>query len=335
MSEQALQAPPRDIEAVTFEIISLRDMTANFMAKSAFEIGQRLVEAKELLPHGEWGKWLSERVQFSHRTANRFMQVYTEFSNSSALTNLTFNQLTELLALPPEEREEFVQQNDVENMTTRELQQAIKERDEAREEARRAQEEVEAGRQAVEDAKVLQEASWQAKSDAEERIRVAERRAAESAKEAEEAKAAAKQKQQKAIDAAVKKATEEMKATLAEVNEDNQSKEQALQDLEKELADAKAEAQTAADDAAEEAREAIRAEMAEKDRHIADLERKLNFAGNSAIQKFGVFLEQLHATYNALLAAVEDVEDPDQQVHLRSAVSKVLETFAGRLEGGA
>ena len=48
-------------------------------------------------------------------------------SNSSALTNLTYFQALLLLGIPEDEREKFILQHDVKNMTTRELDQALKE----------------------------------------------------------------------------------------------------------------------------------------------------------------------------------------------------------------
>jgi Protein of unknown function (DUF3102). len=49
-------------------------------------------------------------------------------SNSSALTNLTYYQALLLLGIPEDEREKFILQHNVEDMTTRELDQALKER---------------------------------------------------------------------------------------------------------------------------------------------------------------------------------------------------------------
>lgn len=38
-----------------------------------------LKEAKSLVKHGEWGKWLEESVNYSHRTAGRLIQLYEEY----------------------------------------------------------------------------------------------------------------------------------------------------------------------------------------------------------------------------------------------------------------
>jgi len=96
-------------------------------AQNIIEIGKRLIEAKKQLSHGEWGSWLKEKVEFSWDTANNFMRVAREFPNSETLRNLNTSKIYALLSLPAEEREEFVAVNPVEDMTTRELQQAIKE----------------------------------------------------------------------------------------------------------------------------------------------------------------------------------------------------------------
>ena len=51
---------------------------------------KRLKEAKDLLPHGECGKWLKESVSYSQRTAERLMQLCEEY-------------VTKLLASPDSE----------------------------------------------------------------------------------------------------------------------------------------------------------------------------------------------------------------------------------------
>ena len=67
--------------------------------------------------------------------------------------------------------------------------------------------------------------------------------------------------------------------------------------------------------------------------HIADLERKVKAAGNSAVQKFGVYFEQLQQTYNTLLTTVDAVEDADLQGRFRMAISQVLDAFAATMKG--
>lgn len=125
----------RDIEAVTGEIIHLKQE----LARNIVDIGLRLIEAKEMLPHGEWLPWLEERVCFSEKTAQNYMRVAREFPNPQLVADLGVRKALALLELPPEDREGFAEENNVIDMTSRELEKAIRERDEARRAAEAAQ----------------------------------------------------------------------------------------------------------------------------------------------------------------------------------------------------
>lgn len=132
----------RTPEIIAAEICQIADQTRKMVLNNSIEIGKRLCEAKEMVPHGEWGNWLERSVNFSQSTANNFMKIYTEYgaiqgqlwgaeAKSQTFGNLSYSQAVALLAVPAEEREEFVEKNDAANMSIRELQEAIKARDEA------------------------------------------------------------------------------------------------------------------------------------------------------------------------------------------------------------
>ena len=74
-----LEVKHRDIDVITSEIKELCDAAGKTMLLYAAEIGRRLVEAKEILPHGEWGRWLSEECGFSQRTANKQKELENEW----------------------------------------------------------------------------------------------------------------------------------------------------------------------------------------------------------------------------------------------------------------
>ncbi|NCC85359.1 MAG: DUF3102 domain-containing protein, partial [Clostridia bacterium] len=173
----------RTIDDITQEIRELQDQTRRLVLGYAIEVGRRLVEAKDMLSHGEWGDWLRDKVSFSQRTAERCMTLYDAYGaeqigifgaeiKSTALTNLSFTNALLLVAVPEEEREEFAAEVDAEHISSRELEQAIRERDEARksledayeernaaeEEAATARKELdEAEKQGIKLAKELQE----------------------------------------------------------------------------------------------------------------------------------------------------------------------------------
>lgn len=130
------QAPAeRSIESITAEIIQRKQNAG----KEIIAIGNCLIEAKAMLSEGEWLTWLSDQVDFSPRTAQRFMRLAKEWTDATALSHLGATKALTLLALPPEERETFMAENNVVDMTSRELEKALRERDEARKAAETAQ----------------------------------------------------------------------------------------------------------------------------------------------------------------------------------------------------
>lgn len=151
--------PARSVETVTLEIRTLQHQAQQMLLSYAIEIGRRLVEVKALLPHGQWGDYIKEQVGYSQSTANNLMRVFEEYgapqqsmfgagANSQALGNLSYTKALRLLAIPADEREAFAEEHHVEEMSTRQLEQAIKERDEARAAAEQAAAEQRAAEQA-------------------------------------------------------------------------------------------------------------------------------------------------------------------------------------------
>ena len=118
----------RTIEAITGDILEAQRKGG----EAVLTIGRCLIEAKDMLRHGEWLPWLAEKVGYSEKTAQNFMRLAREFSNPQAIADLGATKALKLLALPADEREQFVADHNVIDMTTRQLEAAIKERDEAR-----------------------------------------------------------------------------------------------------------------------------------------------------------------------------------------------------------
>ena len=130
----AKPAESRTIETITNEILDAKRTGG----EAILTIGRCLIEAKDMLPHGEWLPWLNERVEFSERTAQKFMQLAREWANPNTLADLGASKALMLLALPEGEREQFVEDHNVIDMSARQLKEAIRERDEARKAAEAA-----------------------------------------------------------------------------------------------------------------------------------------------------------------------------------------------------
>ena len=128
-------AQPRDIEVITREILEAKRTGG----EAILTIGRGLMEAKAQLSHGEWLPWLENRVEFSEKSAQNFMRIARNYSIPQALADLGASKALMLLAVPAEARDEFIsephlvngEEKNVIDMTSRELDAVIKERDAA------------------------------------------------------------------------------------------------------------------------------------------------------------------------------------------------------------
>lgn len=115
------------------ELVSLNQIVSeikfyeNQAVVSYWEIGKRLSQAKEQVKHGEWMNWVNDNLGYSQRTTNSLIKVYKEIPNSQAIANLSYTKVVNILSLPEEARHDFIENHEVEDMTTRQLQAEIKE----------------------------------------------------------------------------------------------------------------------------------------------------------------------------------------------------------------
>lgn len=99
--------------------------------RAVLTIGNGLIEAKGKLNHGEWLPWLTENVGYSEKQAENYMKIARNYSNPQLVADLGMRKALSLLALPEGERENFVAEANVVDMTSRELEKAVRERAEA------------------------------------------------------------------------------------------------------------------------------------------------------------------------------------------------------------
>lgn len=128
----------RDSDIIAAEINTIKEDTQRVMIANAIRIGQKLTEAKSMVEHGQWGKWLEEKVSYSQSTANNLMKLFQEYgsnqeslfdnwTNSETFGKLTYTQHLSLLALPFADRAEFAESHNVAEMSSREVEKAVKE----------------------------------------------------------------------------------------------------------------------------------------------------------------------------------------------------------------
>lgn len=110
------------LERVTAEARILR-MSINI---NMFHLARVLVEAKAVVPHGEWLAWIRENADVSEKTAEDMMAAYRRFKDNPQIQALAPSKTFKLLALPAGAEDAFMEQNDVQNMTVRQIQEAVK-----------------------------------------------------------------------------------------------------------------------------------------------------------------------------------------------------------------
>ena len=331
----------RDIDTITTEIKTIEGQVQRFAIYGCIEIGKRLVEAKEMVGHGGWGKYLEEKVSYSQQWATNLMNLYKEygtaqeslfesFANSQSFGNIDVTKHILLLSVPAEEREAFAAEHDAENASTRELQAAIKERDAAKEVADTAE------ALAREMAEQLDEAGEKLAAKSQEiqflqaKVEAAEKKQVEATGKVDKLN----EKLKRAVEA--EKTAKEL---LAKAQANPEIPEAMMEEMRQQVAISAAQQATAEIKKQLEAAQ-IAAEEAENRRiaaeaKVAEAEKKAK-ASSPEVALVSVYLQETQAQFNKMVGAIKKVEavDPETGKKLRQNVKeKLLPALMKALEG--
>ncbi|MEC0107246.1 DUF3102 domain-containing protein [Paenibacillus taichungensis] len=290
--------------------------------ENMIDIGLRLIEAKGLVKRGEWGQWLSINVNYSHSTANNLMKIAAEFSKSETLIKLEYSQAVEVLSLPADQREGFVEENNVSEMSVRELKAAIKAQQEAERKLAEEQERANAAEAArAEEERQREVLRGQYQNLLEERQKLESELAAAQ----EEAK-----KPSKATGPDAKTKTE-----LRKAEKDLSETQQRLSALEEEMK-AKEDEMSAKVDAAIKEREQELAEQARKReeesaKQVAELQEQLRKNNNTAAIKVKVHFESLLNDFNSLVGSIAELDNEEQKKAISDRVSQLCDEMKAKL----
>ncbi len=335
---------PRTPEIVGAEVRNLTAQAKYMSVYFAVEIGRRLVEAKDIVPHGGWLDWLKKETEFSQPTASRFMRIFNEYgadqqslfgavTKYSSLNNLSVSNALKLLAVPEDEREAFAAEVDAEHLSSRELEAAIKARDEA----------IKQRDFAIGQAKELTESLKRAENGIAEQEREIGARAAEihdlksqiqelearpvdvavTEPDPAEIERRAAELAEEAKDAALKQADAKIKAIEADASAEKAKLEDKLKALEKSATAERAEL-------AEKIREA-EAKLAEaqdsaREEELAALKKQLAMSGAELVTfklRFGAWQE----AYAAMRSALEAVP-AEQRSNCEAAIRAVVKGWS-------
>jgi len=304
MTQVMLRSP----DVIAAEIRSIDQQARQYVLNSAIEIGKKLKEAKELVAHGEWGNWLQENVNYKQSTANNFMRISEEYANSQALANLSYTQAVALLSVPAEERESFVQENNVTELSTRELQAVIKEKKELERQLEKANKKAEYERLAREKLESsLQEMQQQNAMNHE----LAERYKAE-------------------IEVAMKNGQDEQ---AAEIQIKLNQTEAELVDTKKKIKEMEKLLKAKPIDVPEKEVQVIEKIPAEVEQELAKLKEQIKRNENKAMAKFAVCFETVVRDFDNLLGALYEIKTtaPEEHEKYQNAVTGLLERMKEKL----
>lgn len=94
-------------------------------AENIIEIGKTLLEVKANLSYGEFQNWLENEINYSKSTAYNFMKVAKEFPDFHLVGNLGMKKLLALTGIEAESREKIINNNDLDNMTVKEVENVV------------------------------------------------------------------------------------------------------------------------------------------------------------------------------------------------------------------
>lgn len=328
----------RDVDIVTAEIVTIKRQTQQVLITAAIELGRRLTEVKAMIPHGEWGKYLQERVDYSQSTADNLMKLYREygsgqdslfdnFANSQTFANLSYTQALALLSVPADEREQFAEENDVANKSTRELQELIRQREEQHSQINQLRSELTDAKSEKEEVKeLLADAEKECDSRKQEVERLTEQ--LQKAQEAEQ-KAKDQLKKAKENPTVPKDVMEKLRAE-AEAAATKAAAEKAAAESKK-IQGQLEKAQKAAQDAENEKKRAMQ-DLAQMEQRLQAAQQEVKMA-NPDVAVFRSLFEDVQQTFNRMNDARKTVADADPIMgqNLKRAVAAVLEQWKEEL----
>lgn len=274
---------------------------ALMMAASA---GRRLLIVKERLPHGEFGTWCDDNLDFSQSKANKMMQLAKRsadensiFANSYTCTNLSISKVFALLSAPEDIAKEVIKSEGVTDMTVSELKAEI-----ANLKARN--DELEAGTDEIESLK----------------NRIVELEAEQSESEISVEELTAKDDEIKRLKEKLEKEKAKNKTEIA---------------VQEAVDKYKAEHEKEKAEAVKEGKAKLQEAYSEAEKTIARLEKELSASSQDELTTFRAQVNILQEIFQSCCKslAVIEAKDPGQGEKVRSALLQVLHIEEEQLKG--
>ena len=346
----------RSPEVIAAEINMIKAQTAGIIEtlsghirSGVYEIGRLLCEAKAAVPHGSWGEWLAENVNYSDSTAQNLMRIYRELDDGQVdmvtgktqaelFCGLDYSQMVEVLKLPKQERAQLAAENDLASMSSREVKALVKEKTELMRQIERNAEERRAER---EDFNVRLAKKEAEQNELKQRLDAKDAEITELTKGKDRAEldaVTAKAKAKEAHDKDLKRNNElcaqiaKLKSEMNEIRSSSGPDEEEIERIRAEaIADIeerhKAELEQISFDNDKKIAEIKAVAEAEAEKRIAEAKNRIAVAQDETVKIVGVYIEQLNDILIKIEERVNNASE-DIGIKLKAAVAELLGTAA-------
>ena len=343
---EIIEAEYREIDSctlpeITAEIRYITESMNRTLLIGIIEIGKRFEIAKTLVDHGKWGEYCEKYTGYSQSMAENYIKAYKEygadqqnlfgdFTKSKLIGNLGITKLIELTAIPADEREHFVEENNItEETTVKQLHKLIQEKTDAL--AQSAAKQAEAERK-------LKAEIEKNKQAAEEKQSMIDRLQAELDIRNAEPATVPQDELEKMMQEADEKAKKSLQAEIDRLKTEKKKAEQAAEKAEQAAKKSKQKAKNAEqqykklqDDVSSEKEkvDAAEKENEELKKTIEKLQKESLLGSNEKMVKLQMCFEQAQNSIIAVKTALAAVEGSEKYDKLFEAVK---ETLKGKVE---
>lgn len=330
-----------DLPTITAEIKYISKSMNNMLLQCLIEIGKRFAKAKTLVQYGKWGEYCEKYTGYKQAMAENYIKIYKEygadqqslfgnFENFESIKNLGVTKLIELTAIPADEREHFVEENNItEETTVKQLHKLIQEKTDALDRAEK--------KQAVAEKK-LEEQIKQSEQAAKDKQLMIERLQAELDIRNAEPATVPQDELEKMMQEADEKAKKSLQAEIDKLKTEKEKAEQAAEKAERAAKKSKQKAKNAEqqykelqDDVSSEKEKTAAAEKENEElkKTIEKLQKESLLGSNEKMVKLQMCFEQAQSSIIAVKTALAAVEGSEKYDKLFAAVK---ETLKGKVE---
>lgn len=333
----------RTPDLIAAEIRIIEENIYKTAITGAIEIGNRLKEIKDALPHGEWYSFIAKNLGYSERQAQNFMKIAAEYgaenspylealSKTHTCADLSISKALRLLQVPENEVENFAKNHNLSEVTVKEMEKEIKK---LKSDIKAKEEENENTVKALESERKKSE---ETESELKNRI-------SELGKQLSQAMSAGKESE---IESLRKKLSSEIENLKSEL-EKSKYKEKVLEEklstadqattiaIKQAVTEAKekvaADAEKTAENKVAEKISELELANEEKEEEIAKLERKLAASADDTLIKLRIKTQDLQNILDDIRKLLQLCNDAVLLKKLKSAFAQILDSYKDIMEG--